>query len=270
MNQISIRQLFTYPIKGLTPQPQKSVYLKQGHGIPGDRAFALMYEDCTNPENSQTNNINIPWMKKQNFAMQNDWAGLAALDCSYNPSRGDLTIKHQQVKLLTANTNTSQGRDLIGSFFTGYLAAISPSKTARHPQKSTLRLVGEYNTTRYPDREAVHISLISQATLNHLTELAGQYIDVRRFRPNIVIDGVEAWEEFNLVGQELQLGSSRIAIASRINRCLNIEVNPETGQRDIPLLSLLQNNFQHVQTGVLATVVVEGEIAIVKQQTNKN
>lgn len=256
---LTITQLFTYPIKGLTPQPQKSVYLKAGHGIPGDRAFALMYEDCTNPADSKTNNIS--WMKKQNFAMQNDWAKLAALDCDYNSSTGYLTIKHQQIELLTADTNTNQGRDLIGSFFTGYLAAISPNKAARHPHKSPLRLVGEYNTTRYPDREAVHISLISQATLNNLSELAGKHIDVRRFRPNIVIDGVEAWEEFNWVGQELQLDGARIAVTARINRCLNIEVNPDTGEIDIALLSLLQNNFQHVQTGVLATVITEGRIS---------
>ncbi|NMG19300.1 MOSC domain-containing protein, partial [Brasilonema bromeliae] len=148
------------------------------------------------------------------------------------------------------------------TFFTGYLAGIYPSQAARHPNRAPLQLVGEFGKTRYPDREAVHISLVSQATLNHLSEIAGRQIDVRRFRPNIVLDGVPAWGEFDWVGKEMQLGTARIAITARINRCLNIEVNPETGERDISLLTLLQKNFQHTQTGVLAQVITNGTVAI--------
>jgi MOSC domain-containing protein YiiM len=51
-------------------------------------------------------------------------------------------------------------------------------------------------------------------------------------------------------------------VTARIHRCLNIDVNPDTGERDIRLLSLLQEQFQHTQTGVLAQVISSGSVAI--------
>lgn len=259
MTIIRVKQLFTHPVKGLTPQAETQVDLQIGHGIPGDRAFALMYDsqgtDDTNPI--------VPWMKKQNFAVQCDWAGLAALDCHYNRHTSILTVKRQAVELLAAPTNTAAGRNAIGVFFTGYLAAIHPSQSARHPNRAPLRLVGDSNgTTRYPDREPVHLSLVSQATIDCLSAVVGKVIDVRRFRPNVVLASLPAWGEFDWVGQQVQLGTAQLEITAPINRCLNIDVNPDTGERDIPLFQLLQQHFQHKQTGVLAKVITSGKVAI--------
>jgi hypothetical protein len=253
MSNIFIKQLFIHPIKGLTPQAQESVYLKVGHGIPGDRAFALMYK-----QNLMGNSTDVQWMKKVNFAMQNDWHSLAALDCSYNATSGELTIKRKGVELLVADTNTATGRDYISTFFTGYLAASYASVGSS--ERAPLELVGSYNKTRYQDREAGHISIVSQATIDNLSEIAGTSIDVRRFRPNIVVDGIPAWGEFEWVGRQIKIGNALCEVTARINRCLNIEVNPETGERNIALLSIIKNNFQHTQTGVIATIVTEGQI----------
>jgi hypothetical protein len=258
MTKICVKELFIHPFKGLSAQKCDRVEVQVGHGIRGDRSFGLMFqEDAQYPDSTK-----VPWMKKHNFAMQNDWAGLAALDCCYEAATGTLTVKRKGVELLVADTNSPTGRDRIATFFTGYLAGIYPSQTARHPNRAPLQVVGEYGKTRYPDREAVHISLVSQATLDNLSELAGLAVDVRRFRPNIVLDGVPAWGEFDWVGKEMQLGTARIAITARINRCLNIDVNPETGERDIALLPLLKKHFQHTQTGVLAQVITSGTVAI--------
>lgn len=253
MTNIFIKQLFIHPIKGLTPQLQESVYLKVGHGIPGDRAFALMYK-----KNMPDIDIEVPWMKKVNFAMQNDWHSLAALDCFYNSISEKLTIKRKGIELLVADTSTTTGRHEISTFFTGYLAASYPSLGTR--ERAPIQLVGSHNKTRYQDREAGHISLVSQATIDNLSEIAGKQIDVRRFRSNIVVDGIPAWNEFDWVGKQIKIGNAVVEVSARINRCLNIEVNPETGERDIALLTILKNNFQHTQTGIIATIVTESQI----------
>ncbi len=259
MATVRVKQLFIHPVKGLTPQAEERVHLQAGHGIPGDRAFALTYNSGTSDNASSV----VPWMKKQNFTMQCDWPGLAALACHYDPATGVLTVKRQGVELLVAETNTHAGRDRIGAFFTGYLAAIHPSQAARHPERAPLRLVGDGSgKTRYPDREVVHLSLLSIATINQLSEVASHGVDVRRFRPNIVMEGIPAWAEFSWVGQEFELGQARIAITAPINRCLNIDVNPDTGERDIPLFSLLQKHLGHKQTGVLAKVITGGTVTL--------
>jgi len=261
----TVKSLFIHPVKGLTPQAENQVSLRVGHGIPGDRAYALMYESpvCNPPL--------VPWMKKQNFAMQCDWPGLAALNCQYNADTGVLTVKRKGVELLVAETHSSTSRDCIGAFFTGYLAAIYPSQAAKHPERARLRLVGSYtHTTRYPDRELGHLSLISQATLDAVSAAAGKPIDARRFRPNIVVEGIEAWSELGWVGQYMQIGTAQVKITALINRCLNIDVNPTTGERDVSLLALLQNHFALKQAGVLAEVIVSGTVAVGDELTIKS
>jgi len=258
MKQAEVKQLFIHPVKGLTPKAQERVSLQVGYGIPGDRSFALMYKQ----DEIDVDSTIVPWMKKHNFIMQNDWHSLAALNCEYEEASGILRVKRKGVELLVGDTKTEIGRDRISAFFTGYLAGIYPSLAARNRNHAPLQFVGMFGETRYPDREAVHISLVSQATIDNLSQLAGQQIDVRRFRPNIVVEGVPAWGEFDWIGQEMQLGSARIKISEGINRCLNIDVHPETGERDIELLTLLQKQSHHTQTGVLAKIISNGDVAI--------
>lgn len=247
-----IKELFTHPVKGLTPQKCDRVFLLCEHGIVGDRAFALMYESVA----VEVPDTAVPWMKKKNFAMQCNLPVLAALNCQYDSNTTVLTVNRGNNELISAATNIQEGRDRLSHFFSEYIAPY-------RPQKGSLRLVGDPGgTTRYSDRQPVHISLVSQATLDAISSAAEQQIDARRFRPNIVLEGVPAWEEFNWVGKELQIGSAKIRISAPINRCLNIDVNPDTGEQDIKLFSLLKQHFHHQQTGVVAQVISSGDVAV--------
>ena len=258
MSDIQITQLFTYFIKGLTPHPSDRVLLQEGQGIPGDRGFALMYADAE----ADGDTVTTPWMKKNNFAMQNDWPGLAGLACDYHAETQQLTVRREGIELLSASTQTAADRDRIGAFFSGYLAGLQPTATARHPEKAPLRLVGDGNRTRYPDREVVHISLINQASIDDLSDRLGYVVDVRRFRPNVVFTGVPAWSELDWVGKVFDVGTAQIAIAAPINRCLNIDVNPETGESDRSIFAQLQPQLGHRQTGILATVTRSGTVTL--------
>ncbi len=247
-----VKELFTHPVKGLTPQKCDRVFLLCDHGIPGDRAFALMYESII----TDVPDTAVPWMQKKSFAMQCDLPVLAALNCQYDRTTAIVTVKQGDSELVSAATNTSEGRDRLSSFFSEYIAP-------HRPQKGALRWVGDpEGTTRYSDRQPVHISLVSQATLDALSSAAGQEIDARRFRPNIVMEKVPAWEEFSWVGQELQIGQAKIRISAPITRCLNIDVNPDTGEQDIKLFSLLKQHFHHQETGVVAQVISSADVAV--------
>ncbi len=258
MKLATVKQLFIHPVKGLTPKSSQQIFLTSGYGIKGDRAFALMFLDSDNSTLPEV----VPWMSKKHFAVQNDWPGLAALDCDFDPETECLTVRQQGVELLKANTGLSEGRDRISAFFTDYLTNLKPNKGARHPDRASLQLVGDGKTSRYPDRKPVHISILTQATMDDLGEKAGQILDVRRFRPNVVVAGMDAWSEFGLVGQQLRLGDAEITVTAKIGRCMNIEVDPETGDRDIPLLSILKQKYGHCHTGVLATVDGDGVVVV--------
>jgi len=100
-------------------------------------------------------------MKKQTFAMHVTGRGWQV--CHYEPSTGVLTVKREGVELLVAETNTPTGRYALVRFYR-LSRSDPPSQSARHlivrPAAG-----GDGGTTRYPDREPVHLSLVSQATL---------------------------------------------------------------------------------------------------------
>ena len=251
-----VTQIFVHPIKGLTAQSVDRVILEADVGIRGDRAFALMFEDAGGADEAI-----VPWMPKKHFAVQNDWPGLAALDCHYDAQTDRLQVYHQGNEVFTAQTDTD--RDRINRFFSDYLATLTPTEKARHPIPSPVKLVGTHTgETRYPDRQPVHLSILSQATLDAIGEAVGHAIDVRRFRPNVLIDGVAAWEEFNWVGREMMLGAAKIQVCAPIGRCLNIEVHPDSGVRDMPLFSWLGKHFGHAKTGVVAKVLTAGSLGV--------
>ncbi|WP_293213739.1 MULTISPECIES: MOSC N-terminal beta barrel domain-containing protein [unclassified Microcoleus] len=83
MTVATIKQLFTYPIKGLTPQAMSEFALTKGHGIKGDRAFALLFTDYL--EGAKMPAYSASWISKKYLAVQNDWPLLAALECHYQP-----------------------------------------------------------------------------------------------------------------------------------------------------------------------------------------
>ena len=225
-------------------------------GIRGDRAFALMFEDTGGADEAI-----VPWMPKKHFAVQNDWPGLAALDCRYDAQTDRLQVCHNGTEVLTAQTETD--RDRINRFFSDYLGTLTPTEKARHPVLCPVELVGtRTGETRYPDRNPVHLSVLSQATLDAIGEAVGQTIDARRFRPNVLIDGVAAWEELSWVGREMTIGEAKIEVSAPIGRCVNIEVHPDSGVRDMPLFSWLMEHFGHAKTAVGAKVVTTGSLGM--------
>ncbi len=67
--------------------------------------------------------------------------------------------------------------------------------------------------------------------------------DVRRLRPNIVIDGVDGIDEFGWPGAELHIGDVVIALDSRRGRCPMTTVDPDTLEVDRGVLKNIIARF---------------------------
>jgi hypothetical protein len=98
--------------------------------------------------------------------------------------------------------------------------------------------------------------------LKDLERVAGTRIDPLRFRANVWIDGVDAWEEFNWLGKEIRLGPVRLRVKERIDRCAATNVDPATGARDMNIPKLLQHGFGHIDFGVFAEVMEGGTFRV--------
>lgn len=127
--------------------------------------------------------------------------------------------------------------------------------------------------TTFVDIAALH--LVTTTTLYHLRRLAaGSNLDVRRFRPNIVIDSPAlppGFVEDGWVGRRLRLGATvEITVSMPTPRCVMTTVEQPGLARDPAVLRTTAQHNRHsfdgfgvfACAGVYAEVTVPGTVAV--------
>lgn len=111
------------------------------------------------------------------------------------------------------------------------------------------------------DARVIHI--VNAATVEALSTAARVPLHPSRFRPNIVVSGIPAWEEFGWVGKRVQIGGATFKVLKRTVRCDATKIDPRfgTGKTDYDVPGLLQQYFpEHgPYLGVYAQVVSGGK-----------
>ena len=85
--------------------------------------------------------------------------------------------------------------------------------------------------------------------------------DRRRFRPNLVIGGVDGLSERQWEGAQLQIGDVVIGMHDLRSRCIMTTFDPDTGKQDLSVLRRVQKEFDGV-LGLNSYVVTPGRIAV--------
>lgn len=86
------------------------------------------------------------------------------------------------------------------------------------------------------------VSILARATLAKLEAESGRPLDVRRFRPNVVVETAEgrAFEEDDWVGRSLRFGeepeAAVVAVTLRDQRCVMINLDPDSAESDASVL----------------------------------
>jgi hypothetical protein len=83
-----------------------------------------------------------------------------------------------------------------------------------------------------------------------------------RFRPNVLIDGPEAWSEFDWIGNKIALGDVELDVLKRTGRCAATDVDPESGKRDTAIPAVLQRTWGHTDFGVYARIAQGGTVSV--------
>jgi len=111
------------------------------------------------------------------------------------------------------------------------------------------------------------ISVITAATVREIGTLAAQRLDVRRFRPNILIASLRSvpFEEDEWVGGVLSFGetseAATIAITNRDERCAMVNLDPDTARPSVEVLKAIAR-VRNNKAGVYGTVTRRGRVAI--------
>ncbi len=107
------------------------------------------------------------------------------------------------------------------------------------------------------------LSLITTQTIARLGETVGAQLDVRRFRPNILVEAADdaPFSEDDWVGCVLRIGELRMRVDKRDGRCVVITIDPATTERNPSILRAVVGDRQGC-LGVYGSTVDPGRVAL--------
>ena len=227
----TIREIYRYPVKSMAGEAQRVATIGW-HGLDGDRRFAFRRTGDTS---------GFPWLSASK---------LPALLCHrpYYPS-GVEGGRHIRVV-------TPDGEDLAGD-----------SAELRERVAASCGGAVELMHLKQGIYDEAPLALITVATLRRLSEASGVPFDVRRFRPNILVETPDErpFAEDGWVGRSLSCGgqpeSALIGVTMRDLRCAMVNLDPDTARAD-PRLLKATAQLNTVCAGVYGVPVRTGAISV--------
>jgi uncharacterized protein YcbX len=227
-----ISALFRYPIKSMAGERLESAKLGW-HGVEGDRRLAFRRLADTGA---------FPWLTASRLPEL----------VLYQPVGRQGTTGEP----LPTHVRTPDGREY------GLTdEALVKEIAARH------RADVELMQLRHGIFDEAAVSAIAWGTIRSIAREAGHDADVRRFRPNLVIDtrGAEPFEEDRWVGKVLEFGPEgtgpAISVTMRDLRCVMLNLDPDTAEASPKVMkTVIRMNENYA--GVYGTVVRTGELRV--------
>lgn len=111
--------------------------------------------------------------------------------------------------------------------------------------------------------DSAPLSLLSVQTADAVGAHVGIDVSPLRFRPNIVVETLSGipFAEDSWVGATVSVGPVRVHVERRDKRCMVINIDPATGERDPAVLRGVAQ-LNDVTCGVYGSVLVPGRIAV--------
>jgi uncharacterized protein YcbX len=220
-----IAGLFRYPVKSMAAEPLEQVEVSW-HGLAGDRRWAFI--------RGGLESSGFPWLTIRERPEM--WHYKPSF---VNPARPDASRT-----LVT----TPAGREL---------DVVDPELAAElgHDARVVKQDRGVFDT--------MPLSLISIQTIGALEELVGSELIPQRFRPNLLVEaaGDGAFPEDGWVGSVLRIGEMAMRVDQRDERCVMINVDPLSTERDATILKAVARR-REACLGVYGTIVQPGRVAI--------
>jgi uncharacterized protein YcbX len=245
-----IAALYRYPIKGFTAENCNSLTVLDEGRIAGDRTLAFRFANSGLPESA--------WSKKYGFAVLVNAPGVARLTAHVDHERGRVRVTLDRESLIDDSLDEG-GRKRIAAAIERFVLSLPENPLAGHPERLPLELIGDGITPRYQDSERGEITLHSRESLAAVANaLNDPQLSEIRFRSNIAIDGIPAWEEQGWVGRRLRIGTIEFDVVRPKVRCLATHANPRTGERDLPVMQTLVSAFRQQQPTFAVAIVTRG------------
>jgi uncharacterized protein len=254
-----VTTLYRHPVKGFTPESCEELHVSPPGYIRGDRVLGILLGDAGEAHRESNGG---DWWPKPSFVTLMTTPGLARLTLHYDETERRVRIEHGG-ELLVDATLDGAGREAIAAAVEAYVRTLDEAPDLDRPGRTPLRVVGDGVTPRYQDSGAGRVTLHSRASLEALGGLLDDpTLDERRFRSNIVIDGIGGWEELGWGGRTLRVGELAFTVVKPVVRCMATHANPAEGVRDRDMLKTLPtvNGLEDPSFAMALTPLGEGVI----------
>lgn len=213
--------LWRYPVKSMAAEALSAVEVGWA-GFAGDRRWALVREDV--PRSG------FPWM-----TIREDAAMLRHVPRFVDPSRPDRSR-------VTVRTPGGEEVDVLD------LAASMGVRAIKQDR-------GVF--------DAMPLSLITTQTVARLGEWLDLELEPKRFRPNLLVEAEsgEPFEEDKWIGRVLRVGGVSVRLDQRDSRCVIVNTDPGSGERDPVVLKELAKRRESC-AGVYGSTVEPGRVAV--------
>jgi uncharacterized protein YcbX len=227
-----ISAIYRYPVKSMAGELLDIARLGW-HGIEGDRRFAFRL---------LTDKSEFPWLIASKLPQL----------LLYKPFRLD----RDTAELFPTHVCTPDGKEYE-----------LRSHELREDISSRYGSAVELMNLKHGIFDEACVSVISLSTLQAIERESGRAVDLRRFRPNVVIEtnSAEPFAENSWVGRTLMFGEGNSGAAVRVTmrdeRCVMINLDPDTAERDSEVMKTVARMNENC-AGVYGTVVRAGELRV--------
>lgn len=234
-----------HPVKSHGCEGLAAVELTAGAGVPWDRAWAVAHEAARVAPGR--------WAPCANFSRGAKAPELMAITARFDEATGRLVLRHPSRPDLDFRPDdpADQAR------FLDWVAPICPPDRAR---PVAIHAIDRGQPQGLTDTDYPSVSLINLASGRALGQAMGIELSPLRWRANLWLDGVAAWDERGWTGRRLRIGAATLEVVEPIVRCLATAANPGTGQRDADTLGALRALWGEAVFGLYARVLTGGRI----------
>lgn len=241
-----VTAIYRYPVKAFSAERLSNAELRAGETIAFDRAYAIENGPGRFDPDAPRHLPKVTYLT----LMRDE--RIATLETRFDEKTETLTVLRGGKQVARGQLTTRLGRSMIEQFVAAYL------KTELRGPPRVVSAAGH----TFSDVAAKCLHIVNAASLRELERAAGRSIDPLRFRPNLIIDGLPAWQEFDWVGRDFVFGSARLRGLDRTQRCAATNVDPSTGQRDMAIPAVLERTWNHADFGIYAQVEADGRVAV--------
>lgn len=192
-----VAALYRYPVKGFTPEECDTLTVLDEGRIAGDRVLGVRFADTEAADNA--------WSRKTGMVALINTPGLARLHVRFDEKALQLHISVGNSVVVDELLNP-EGRRRISAALASYVLKLDENPLTEHPERLPLRVIGDGYSPRYHDEEAGRVTLHGRGSLQALQATLENEVSELRFRSNIAVDGLPAWEEQSWVGRKIRVG----------------------------------------------------------------